>query len=123
MLKKDKIVENFSDLNRLKRFKIVSINVRSLTSKIAQLEAILDSTRVDALCINESWLNESVNNNQIRIRDYKVYRLDRKEKKRGGGLCAYINSKHRVDAFKYDHLNISNKNLEVLVLEINQKYM
>lgn len=121
MLTKDRVLDSISDLNQLKGFKIVSINIRSLTSKIAQLEALLDSTKVDALCINESWLNENVNNNQIRIDEYKIYRLDRKEKKRGGGLCAYINGKHRVDAHKYSDLNRSDKNLEAMVLEVQQK--
>lgn len=82
LLKKDKILENFGDLNNTKGFKVVSINIRSLTSKIAQLEALLDSTKVDALCIN---------------------------------------GKHKVDAHKYEDLNKSNKNIEALVLEIQQK--
>lgn len=122
MLKKDNILDNLSDPNQHKGFKIVSINIRSLTSKFVQLEAILDNTKVDVLCINKSWLGETTNNNQVRINDYKIYRLNRREKKRGGGgLCAYIYGKHIVNAHKYEELNKSNKNIEVLVLEVQQK--
>lgn len=101
--------------------KLVSYNVRSLTNKLPQLEAILQETSIDALCISESWLNSDVSNDQIRINGYKIYRLDRKIKHRGGVVCAYIEGKHKVDAHKYAELNTSSKNLEALILEVQQK--
>lgn len=85
------------------------------------MEAILQKTNLDALCINESWWNSDGTNDQIRISGFKVYRLDSKAKRRGGGLCAYVAGKHKVNAHKYEELNVSNKNLEALVLEVQQK--
>lgn len=82
---------------------------------------MLDEARIDILCLNESWLNQSISNDQIRIDEYKVYRLDRTVKRKGGGLCTYIYGTHKVNAHKYDELNTSNSDLEMLILEIQQK--
>lgn len=119
-LKYDKL-QKFEDLNKYKGFKLVSYNIRSLVNKLPQLEILLHETKLDALCINESLLNKDVTNDQIRISDYKIYRLDRNVKRRGGGVCAYIASRYKVDAHKYEEYNVSNKNLEVLILEVRQK--
>lgn len=73
---------------------------------------ILHETKLDALCIKESWLSANISNDQIRVSEYKIYRLDRKIKKRGGGLCAYIAGKYKVDAHKYEEYNVSSNHLE-----------
>lgn len=114
-------LQKFDDLNKYKGFKLVSYNIRSLINKLPQLEVLLHETKLDALCINESWLSSDVENDRIRISDYKIYRLDRKVKKRGGGLCAYIAGRHKVDAYKYEEYSVSGAHLEALVLEVKQK--
>lgn len=100
---------------------MVSLNIWSLLNKLAQVESLLEGSDLDALCINESWLCDKTPNSQIRFEDYKVYMLDRRIRKRGGGgggaLCAYIHYKYRVDALKYEMLNVSNHHIEMMTLE------
>lgn len=82
----------------------------------------MEGNEIDALCLNESWLCGETPNSQIRFDNYKVYRLDRAMRKRGGGLCAYVHYRYKVDALKYEMLNISNCHIEAMTLELCQKY-
>lgn len=99
----------------------MSLNIRSLLPKIAQVEAILQDESLDILNLNESWLSSSIGNNLLRIPNYKVYRLDRAMNKKGGGICVYVSKNLTVNAQTYEDLNISNEHLELFVLNIQQK--
>lgn len=100
---------------------MIGLNVRSLVSKYEQIEAILDDGRIDVLSLNESWLNNNISNNLIRIEGYKIYRLDRAMRRKGGGLCVYVHGKYKVNAQVHEDLNVSDKDLELLVLVIELK--
>lgn len=82
---------------------------------------MLEPKKIDILSLNESWLNSRCSNNSIRMEGYNIYRLGRKIKHRGGGLCVYVLGRHIVNAQIYEHLNQSDSDIEVLVLEIEQK--
>lgn len=71
--------------------------------------------------MSESWLNSRVGNNQIRIPNYKVYRWDRKVKKRGGGICVYVHKNLLVNTCIYDEYNVSNEHIELFALQVGQK--
>lgn len=49
-----------------------------------------------------------------------MYRWDRKLRKRGGGICIYVNQKIKVNAQIYENLSISDQNIEIAVLQIQQ---
>lgn len=95
--------------------------MRSLISKYEQIEAILDEGKIDILSLSESWLNKNITNTLIRANGYKIYRLDRTRKCRGGGICVYVHSKYKVDAQVHENLSVSNKDAELLVLHVEQK--
>lgn len=115
-------IVTYDSLAAEKGFKLISLNIRSLLNKLAQVELLLEGNGIDALCLNESWLCKETPNSQIRFEDYKVYRHDRQIRKRGGGLCAYIHRRYRVDALKHEMLNISDAHIEVMTLELCQKH-
>lgn len=71
--------------------------------------------------MNETWLNSKITNNQICIQEYKIDRLDRATKRKGGGVAVYVNKNLKVNAQIYKSSNISNSDIELLVLEIEQK--
>lgn len=50
--------------------------------------------------------------------DYEIFRL---AAKRGGGLAAYLHKTLRVDANIYGDLNLSEQDIELLVLNVSQK--
>lgn len=100
---------------------IVGLNIRSVYPKKEQIEHLLENEKVGVLILSESWLSREIPNDTIRINDYKIYRLDRQRKARGGGICVYVHKKLKVNALIYSHLNVSNSNAEALVLNIQQK--
>ena len=69
-------------------FKLGSLNIRSLCPKIEELQLFVKSYDFDVFSVNETWLDESVNDDEIEIPDYKILRKDRN--RNGGGVCFYI---------------------------------
>ena len=47
------------------------------------------------MIICESWLNESTSDEELQIPNYEIYRSDRRDGRRGGGVCAYIKERNR----------------------------
>lgn len=99
-------------------FKIISWNIRSLYSKINEFTALIDKIHCEVINVCETWLNSSIKNEWLALSGYELFRLDRKQKRRGGGICIYVKDNYRCDALKYQHLNISVKEIELLVIEI-----
>ncbi len=60
-----------------KGFKIACINVNSLMKYIDEIRFILTSTNLEVLAINESKLDNSVNDGEIHIPGYVSIRKDR----------------------------------------------
>ena len=75
-------------LGKHKGLKFIHLNVRSLLPKIDEIRFLVHSADLDVVCINESWLDDSVNNNEIAIVGYNVIRNDRN--RHGGGVIMYI---------------------------------
>lgn len=69
----------------------------------------------------ETWLNNSISNSLINIKDFNIARLDRKINKKGGGVLLHIR-----DDLEWDNIdsiyNVSNKNIELLTVLIQRKY-
>lgn len=80
--------DNLEEVLDLKGLLMININIRSLRSKFEQIELLLNEEEVKVLNLSESWLNADIPNNLVRIDHYKIYRQDRKLKRRGGGNSA-----------------------------------
>lgn len=85
----------------------MNLNIRSLPSKFEQVELLLDEENIKILNLSESWLDKDVTNSMLRIEQYKIHRLDRQKRKKGGGLCTYVHKTLKVDALKYENINTS----------------
>ena len=72
--------------------KIGHLNVRSIIDKIDEIRLIISKTKLDLLCISETWLHEKINDNMINVPGYTIVRRDRNSNKRGGGVCIYVRS-------------------------------
>ncbi|CAB4040195.1 Hypothetical predicted protein, partial [Paramuricea clavata] len=71
--------------------KIAHLNVRSLKCRehyVLVKETIL-ANKFDIFTISETWLDNSVTVVQFEVPGYKLYRVDR-ENKKGGGICVYV---------------------------------
>lgn len=76
-----------SDFKSLSGLKYVHLNVHSLLPKMDMVRIWVKSTGADVVIISETWLSKSINNEDINIFGYNVYRTDRPKK--GGGVAIY----------------------------------
>ena len=81
-----------------KGLKIAHVNTRSIFCKITLLEQLYND--VDFLCCSETWLDDRIPDNLVKIKDMKVFRCDRKKGITdynlhviGGGVCIYVAKK------------------------------
>ena len=67
-------------------------NAHSLLNKRNEFEAQIDDVKADVVGITESWTHEDVNDSEILLSGFNVFRQDRKDtqKGRGGGVLLYI---------------------------------
>ncbi len=115
-------VHSSTDLARLRGPSFGCLNVRSLVRKIDDIRLLLYRSKLNCLCLTESWLNNSISDEEMQIPNYKIVRLDRgngSSKKGGGGLVAYVDLK-----YDYQHIvdwNLCNGDIEIMWLKLRLK--
>ena len=70
-------------------FCFAHLNVRSLFSKVDQIDYILKKNDYDVLAISESWLDNTIADSELSIEGYNIYRKYRLNSK-GGCVCLYV---------------------------------
>ncbi|EFP04241.1 hypothetical protein CRE_26624 [Caenorhabditis remanei] len=70
----------------------LSSNIRSVKANRLELGALLTSTYYDIIALQETWLHSTTDNTIITGSHpaYTVYRADRSDSKKGGGVCTII---------------------------------
>jgi len=66
-------------------------NANSIVNKMSELRDRVNNGAYDIVGITETWASESINDAELTIDGYNMYRKDR-TKSRGGGLILYISS-------------------------------
>ena len=107
---------------------LAHLNVCSLLRghKLDLLKKQVIDSGIDVFSVSESWLNDGVVDGLVKIEGYTIYRLDRKwggnaregTTKLGGGLACYVKSEMQTSDTKYQHLNCSNRDLEMQWIHI-----
>lgn len=99
------------------------MNTCSLVNKLDELKlTLVGPSKIDVLCVTESWLKPYHESKLFTIPGYNLYRLDRTRTSRsgaflhGGGIACYIKSD--ITAFELD-CNHCSSNLELLSLRLN----
>ena len=95
-------------------FKIVGLNINSLTKHIDELRILLDDYSIDILSLNQTKLDESIKSCELHIPGYELICRDRD--RNGGGVCFYL--KTSINFVVRSDLNVAN--LENLCLEIRK---
>ena len=96
-------------------FKMSSLNITSLLKHIDELRIVLDGQPIDILAINETRLDGSISDQDVKIVGYDVIRRDRTVNGRfGGGICFYIRSNINYVCRE----DLDNELLEILSIEI-----
>ena len=77
-----------------KGLKVGLLNINRLLPHLDQLSTTVKSLGFNVVCVNETWLNNSINTGEINIEGYNVVRHDRdtqnSNKQSGGGVIIYI---------------------------------
>ena len=94
--------------------KCLVINCQSLFGKRAELNNLIESNKVDVLIGTETWLKPDINNSELLLDDFDIYRRDRTEKGGGGILLAV----RKCFTSEYIH---KGKNSETIFCKINIK--
>ena len=78
----------------IRPFRIVTINFQSCRNKTQELEHLINSVKPDVIIGTETWLNSTINSNEIikSALGFNVYRKDRPNKSYGGVLIAVTNN-------------------------------
>ena len=84
-------LKSLSELLLSKGLKVCHQNIQSLLPKIDQVRVSLESHKgISILGITESHLSNNVCDTEIAIDGYKLYRKDRQNKRRGGGVLVCL---------------------------------
>ena len=59
-----------SSLSSLRGIGMADLNVCSLFRKLDEIVIMLQSSNIDVLCLNETWLNDSIDNIDLGIPGY-----------------------------------------------------
>ena len=75
---------------------LLLLNARSLLPKIDELYLLSRTINQDIVIISESWLTDDVLDEQVALPGYSsLFRNDRSDGRRGGGVCVYVRDSFR----------------------------
>lgn len=75
-------------IDLVKGLKIIHLNIRSIVSKIDLLRAWVTLYKPNIITVSETWLHESITDDEIEIDNFVLYRADRSS--RGGGVATSV---------------------------------
>ena len=91
------------------------LNIRSLVSKLDELQVIIQGCKGLVLGISETWLNEGVSDAEVKIQGFRMYRRDRGT--RGGGVLAYVTE----DIISMRRHDLEVTDIEALWIEVRMR--
>ena len=93
------------------------LNINSLLAHKDELNIYISSSKINILCINETKLDYTINDQEVYLPGFEIVRRDRKVTGRnGGGVCLYIRSNINFKV-RYD---LQSELLENLIVEITK---
>ena len=122
----DNEISNLDTLNKVKGFKILHLNVRSLPKKMDQIRLMLLKSNLEVITLSETWLNNSVSSISLSLDDYKLFRQDRNHvlvnKKKGGGLLTYVRNDLAADCEPLVDISTATKDIEAQWSQITRPH-
>ena len=64
-------------------------NARSILNKLSKLQALIAHSDYHLIGITESWCTDSVNDSELHLKGYNLFRVDKKSGT-GGGVLLYL---------------------------------
>ena len=90
------------------------LNIRSLVNKLSLFQSYIYSSNFDVIYLTETWLSESIFDQEVLPTNYNIYRKDRPS--RGGGVLIAIKDTIPVSVISS---NLSNNAPEIIAVRLN----
>ena len=111
--------------NQNNAFRCLSFNAQSLKSvnknedgiNIRNFQDLVYSENLDIITITETWLNDTISNNELLPSGYNIVRRDRLTEKRGGAVLIALR-----ESIQYNTVTLNDHpNLEIVAVELETK--
>ena len=91
--------ETSSNNVKINKLNCLYTNARSIVNKLDELHLYLSEEKPDIVGITETWLNSSIDNSELNVDGYTIFRRDRdsNSKQRGGGVLLLIKEQFNAD--------------------------
>ena len=103
-----------SKFKNTRGFKIAKLNIRSLIENIDQFRYFLKDKQFDIICLNETLLDDTINDHEVNITGYQILRNDRN--RNGGGLAVSV----RNTIYYISRTELDTNDLETITVEISK---
>ena len=115
--------EDFIDNNNLSSFlKLSALNINSIRHKFHNLEVILDKQLLDILVINETKLDNTVDDSHFTHPNYDTYRRDRISDGGGGGLMVFVKKGLKLVSVNLNTIEDNDVEIIDLIIEPRPNY-
>ena len=97
-------------------FSFAHLHVRSIMNKLDHLKILMSKNPFDIICLNETFCDDSIADNEISLPDYSIERKDRN--RHGGGVAMYI----RNNLTFVRRIDLETDDVECIWVEIKCKH-
>ena len=105
-----------ASIGRVSNLCVLYYNARSLLPKFDELRAACLVYSPDIICISETWLDESISNNELSLQNFNIVRRDRN--RQGGGILIYVNN-----FYSHSLVFSGSDDLELIVLSVTSSFL
>ena len=107
------ISETLDDFDCFKKrgLYFVHLNARGILPKMEELDILALSTKAAIIAVTETWLDNTICDNEVCIPGYSIQRKDRNRE--GGGVCIFIRNN-----INFNRSDIDKDDLEFLAIDI-----
>lgn len=110
-----------SRVDSLESLKCMYLNATSLDNKLDEFSVVIETYSPQIVAVSETWFKSiSITN----VKGYNLYRKDRSDGRRGGGVCLYIDEK--IDSFELNDAGFNLSKIEQIWVVVNfncEKYL
>ena len=92
----------------------MSLNARSICNKLNEFHDLVIMKKVDVVAVTETWLHQGILDTEILDSNYIIFRRDRPQQQRGGGVLICVKS----DCISVRRRDLENENVEAVVCEL-----
>ena len=105
-----------SDIHQTSKniLRCMSLNARSICNKLNEFHDLVIMKKVDVVAVTETWLHQGILDTDILDSNYIIFRRDRPQQQRGGGVLICVKS----DCISVRRRDLENENVEAVVCEL-----